>query len=131
MSPSAVVAQPRISQVRDSCSFFPAPSILLKIHGCSTPWEGRGSGRAWLGKGTASAVPPERQSYAASAAEGQRSSLNPGKAEQLGAEFLAGSIAIEIGFLALPRYLQRLQLKSRKPPPREHDPLRKFPALRY
>src|SRR5438132_13297193 len=29
MSPSAAVAQPRISLVQDSCSFFPAPSVLL------------------------------------------------------------------------------------------------------
>src|SRR5438552_16965782 len=29
MSPSAAVAQPRISQVQDSCGFFSAPSILL------------------------------------------------------------------------------------------------------
>jgi hypothetical protein len=34
------------------------------------------------GKGTASAVPHRRTFHAALAAEGQRSSLNPGKAEQ-------------------------------------------------
>ena len=59
------------------------------------------------------------------------SDVEPHKQVVLGAEFLAGFIAIEIGFLASPPYFERLQLESRKPLSQERDLPRKFPALRY
>ena len=80
---------------------------------------------------TESLEPPEYES-SGSGASGQMSGQTSRLFSlEVGTEFLAVFIAIEIGFLALPRYLERLQLKSRKPPPREHDPPRKFPVLRY